>query len=385
MMDIQQILETLQAPSPAPLHARLRSILSHQITNGTLKPGTALPSERVLHESLGISRATVRQALRGLVEAGLVQPVAGSGNFVLERGAPLQSTLRLVGQPVVGLVVSLPSFHIYYGQMAAVFSQRLRQAGWSTDMALHNDRAEKLQEVITRMLLQNVRVFSINPPTEANIAPILDDLVEHGALVQLLGRQIDYPRCDYVGADNEGVGLQATRHLIDLGHTGIAYLGGTLNPTARDRANGYLRAMQDAGLPPRMFSLFYQQELALAPQFAAFRDAENSAAALFEAIVRRDITAVFCFNDEEAAWLYHEIRQFSLSVPRDLSLVSVDNMPFYGYFESSLTTFALPGEEVGQQAADLLARRLAGESLPPQRILIPARFVQRLSTAPPRR
>ena len=59
-------------------------------------------------------------------------------------------------------------------------------------------------------------------------------------------------------------------------------------------------------------------------------------------------------------------------------------MPFYGYFDAPLTTFALPGEEVGRQAAELMLRRIAGETFPPQRIHIPARFVQRLSTAPPR-
>ena len=99
---------------------------------------------------------------------------------------------------------------------------------------------------------------------------------------------------------------------------------------------------------------------------------------------RGEITGAFCFNDEGAAWIYNEIRKYNLQVPRDISLVSVDNMSFYGYFDAPLTTFALPGEEVGRQAAELLLRRVDGENFPPQNIRIPARFVQRLSTAAPR-
>ena len=120
-------------------------------------------------------------------------------------------------------------------------------------MALHNDRLDTLQENLSSMLLNNIRVFSINPPPYVDVAPLLDDLLTHGALVQLLGRWVDYPGCDYVGADNELIGYQATRHLIQLGHTKIIYQGGTTHPTGRDRAAGYVRAMQEGGLAPRIF------------------------------------------------------------------------------------------------------------------------------------
>jgi GntR family transcriptional regulator of arabinose operon len=384
MIDFDRINFNLQAAMPGPLHARVRDALSVQITDGTLKPGDMLPSERSLQDRLHVSRATVRQALRGLMEAGLIQSVPGSGNFVLgQEKAVAVPRPATVDQAIVGLIVSYPSFHIYYGQLAAVFNQRLRQAGWHTDMALHNDRADNLQEIISSMLLQGVRVFSINPPAYTDMTPILDDLLNHGALVQLLGRWVDYPRCDYIGANNELLGYQATQHLIQLGHSQIIYQGGMSHPTGRDRATGYVRAMLERGLQPHIFNL-YIPDRTPAPLFESYLDPQNTPAELFSQIIQRKITAAFCFNDENAARIYNEIRNFNLSVPRDLSLVSVDNMPFYGYFDAPLTTFALPGEEVGRQAAELLLRRLAGETFPPQRIYIPAHFVLRLSTAPPR-
>jgi GntR family transcriptional regulator of arabinose operon len=385
MIDPAQISAYLQSASPAPLHARLRDALAIQISNGTLKPGDALPSERILQEELGVSRATVRQALHGLIEAGLVQSVPGSGNYILGRQRTTVAAPPPRENNVVGLIVSYPSFHIYYGQLAAAFNQRLRQGGWITDMALHNDRVDSLKEILDVMLQHNVRVFAINPPPTPDMISILDDLRARGALVQLLGRWVNYPACDFVGANNTQTGYQATRYLLELGHTKIIYMGGAYYATGYERAGGYIRAMQEAGLPPRIFNVHVQRDRELAPDYLPYLAADNSPAALWGEMVQRKVTAAFCFNDDGAAWIYNEIRKFNLSVPQDISLVSVDNLPSYGYLDAPLTTFALPGEEVGRRAADLLLRRLTGENFPPQKIEIPPRFVQRLSAAPPRK
>jgi DNA-binding LacI/PurR family transcriptional regulator len=53
-------------------------------------------------------------------------------------------------------------------------------------------------------------------------------------------------------------------------------------------------------------------------------------------------------------------------------------------YAAPLTTFALPGD-IGRHAANLLLQRLRGDSLQPQRLLLPARFIQRRSTAAPPR
>ena len=63
----------------------------------------------------------------------------------------------------------------------------------------------------------------------------------------------------------------------------------------------------------------------------------------------------------------------------------MDALPYAEFFDAPLTTFALPGEEIGRQAAEFLIRRLGGEQFPPQRVRVPARFIQRLSMAPLRR
>jgi GntR family transcriptional regulator len=79
-----------------PLYYRIRQDLATAIGDGRLKPGDAVPSERMLCERYGVSRMTARQALRTLVSDGVLYQVKGIGTFVAH--PPLRKALtRLNG------------------------------------------------------------------------------------------------------------------------------------------------------------------------------------------------------------------------------------------------------------------------------------------------
>ena len=77
---------------PVPKHAQLRAILLEQV-EGTWAPHTAIPSERDLMAEYGVSRATVREAIRQLVEEGTLYRVHGKGTYVA--GERIQANLHL--------------------------------------------------------------------------------------------------------------------------------------------------------------------------------------------------------------------------------------------------------------------------------------------------
>lgn len=83
---------TVLVQGPVPKHAQLRSILLDRI-GGTWEPHTAIPSERELMAEYGVSRATVREALRQLVDEGKLYKVHGKGTFVA--GERIEATLHL--------------------------------------------------------------------------------------------------------------------------------------------------------------------------------------------------------------------------------------------------------------------------------------------------
>jgi GntR family transcriptional regulator len=85
MATLAQILGTLDPNSSQPLYQQLQRALREAIDQRVLGPEDALPSERQLAADLGISRITVRKAIEGLIEEGLLVSRQGSGNFVGHR------------------------------------------------------------------------------------------------------------------------------------------------------------------------------------------------------------------------------------------------------------------------------------------------------------
>jgi DNA-binding GntR family transcriptional regulator len=71
-----------------PLYARIEAKLRESIATGRHPVGSLLPTEAELCASLGVSRHTVREALRRLVEAGLVERRQGAGSVVVQRETP---------------------------------------------------------------------------------------------------------------------------------------------------------------------------------------------------------------------------------------------------------------------------------------------------------
>jgi GntR family transcriptional regulator len=73
------------ADTRAPAYLRLRHLLRQRVESGAMGPGHALPSERELAAQLELSRVTVRKAIAGLVDDGVLIQRRGAGTFVAER------------------------------------------------------------------------------------------------------------------------------------------------------------------------------------------------------------------------------------------------------------------------------------------------------------
>jgi len=72
----------IDAADPTPRYAQVEAVLASNIADGTLPPGSQLPTETALIERFGVSRPTVRRAVQNLVSRGLVEILRGKGTFV---------------------------------------------------------------------------------------------------------------------------------------------------------------------------------------------------------------------------------------------------------------------------------------------------------------
>ncbi|MDD7941011.1 FCD domain-containing protein [Actinomycetospora lutea] len=76
-------------PAPGPVVARLRTLLDQGLSDGALRTGSKIPTERALSESLGASRGAVRAALAELEREGRITRHVGRGTFLAELGRDL--------------------------------------------------------------------------------------------------------------------------------------------------------------------------------------------------------------------------------------------------------------------------------------------------------
>lgn len=117
-------------PRPSPLRTikrtqrseEIRRQIDEAIRNGDFAPGERLPSERELVETFGVSRVSVREAIRSLEAVGLVSVYQGRGAFVTDRrsglGEPMARWLDIHRDEVLELLGVRGALDAYAGELA---------------------------------------------------------------------------------------------------------------------------------------------------------------------------------------------------------------------------------------------------------------------------
>ena len=174
-----------------------------------------------------------------------------------------------------------------------------------------------------------------------------------------------------VVVDDRQGGMDATKHLIELGHRQIAAITGDIESTsAQLRLEGFRKAMADAGIP-------VNERMVINGEYSI----DSGEFAVKELLIRRDRpTAIFCFSDEIALGCMHALRTSGFQIPRDISVIGFDDIPFAKYFVPSLTTIAQPAEAIGRMCATLLLDLIDGKSTKKKRFILPHTLVVREST-----
>lgn len=175
-------------------------------------------------------------------------------------------------------------------------------------------------------------------------------------------------------ADNWTGGLIATRHLLSLGHTRIGVICGPADMTcALARYNGYLSALEEAGLP-------VDPSLKRTGNYTE-KDGKELALSLLKSPAKRP-TAIFAGDDLQAMGVYEAARQLGLSIPEDLSVMGFDNIRTSAYLGPALTTVEQPISLMAQRAVETILDIRAGREVEHQAIFS-TKLIKRDSTAAP--
>jgi LacI family transcriptional regulator len=179
-------------------------------------------------------------------------------------------------------------------------------------------------------------------------------------------------RVTSVGSTNFAGGMLATRHLLDLGHRQIAYVGGPSAAACNQaRMHGYRGAMEAGGAP-------VPDEYVRTGRFS-YEHGVAGGAALLD--LPEPPTAVFAGSDETALGVIEAARVRGLRVPEDLSVVGFDDTPVARLAAPPLTTVRQPLREMGAVAVRTALRMAAGEGVDSHHVELATELVVRQSTA----
>jgi LacI family transcriptional regulator, repressor for deo operon, udp, cdd, tsx, nupC, and nupG len=174
-----------------------------------------------------------------------------------------------------------------------------------------------------------------------------------------------------VRIDNVSAAMDATDHLISLGHKHIAYINGPKNsPLSKDRLKGYRESHQRAGIEA-LDDLLEVGDYSLQSGVTAMKR-------LLNADVRP--TAVFAANDEMAIGALKSIKEAGLSAPDDISIVGFDDIRFADFCDPPLTTIHQPRADIGRALMQLMYQILSDEPLETNEVVLPHALVVREST-----
>jgi DNA-binding LacI/PurR family transcriptional regulator len=346
---------------------QLAGDLRRGILAGDWAPGSKLPTESQLSQDTGLSLTTVRRAFDELVQQGLVERRQGAGSFVRALERSPQSPRRTIG-------VLVPSAQQYYPRVLAGIEEVLSSAGAAMHLSTyHYDEAEERRDL--QFLLDSGVEGLLLVPTLLGVEDPqarVDALMTLPVPVVLVERHVSgagaRDRSEYVCSDHAGGAYDAVRHLHSLGHTRIALLARSANPTIEGVTAGFEQGMEALGLSmgPHL----------MAPK-SEWTDAR--AAAFVDALVRAGTTAALVFGDREATLVSRAASHRGLRVPDDLALVSYDDETA-DLADVPLTAVAPPKFRVGRLAAEVLLRRLAeGEACPVHQVRLRPRIVIRSS------
>lgn len=201
-------------------------------------------------------------------------------------------------------------------------------------------------------------------------------LKKHAYPFVMIGRCGDNQELSFVDLDFEGAVECAFEHLLALGHRTIGFI----NPPAEMRSKGYgpaVRALET------YYALAQRHDIKTACREVSYvgQDVFNATIDLLDELP--DLTAIVSVHTYAALNIVPALHSKSLSVPGDVSLVSLATQRIADLSSPALTHIDFPSHDMGFKAVEFLIRLLAGERADALQLLVPPKLVVRDSTAQP--
>jgi len=330
------------------------------------------PTIRTVAAEAGVSISTVSQVIRGEGRISddtrkKVQRAADKVNYVQNRQA---AAMRSGASRDIGLLIHNIR-NPFNAEVVLGVNSYLEEQGYLVFVLDALDDLARQRRYLATMLNGTPGGLLWVPATGTDQATV--DWVKANSpnTVSFLRPLPGHP-FDHVGIDSTLGASLATRHLLDLGHRHLAFLGGDhQSETITQRIGGYVTEMIRANISPTVV-----------------RPCEETKAAAMDATIalmkeHPQLTGIVCNCDVVAAGTTLGLARLGLEVGRDVSVTGFDGIEDAALWSPPLTTVEVDPMGIGKQLAQSLLERTLTPNAPVRTINLPVKLVTRASSGAP--
>jgi LacI family transcriptional regulator len=300
-------------------------------------------------EAAGVAVGTVSRYLNGLpVRNANRHPIEDAIRELGYRRSSIAVSLKTQTTGIVGLMI--PGYSEFHASLHVALTRRLQQSGRALICYSHDRDPTSIARGLE--FFAEHRVDAVIIDGDEGARPVLQRSIEDGLIVVLYDHDLPGIPADRVFMENLKSSKRLVDHLAELGHRRIATVHGLLENTGgRERLDGYLQALHGHGIPVRedyVVPGFWIEE----GGYAAIRDLMS---------LPEPPTALFCANYNMTIGALRWLREHELETPRDLSIVSFDDVPAFSVHRPGITAVEQPTERFAEAISRLLAERLSSD------------------------
>ncbi len=325
-------------------------------------------------KAAGVSHTTVSRALRdnptiAATTTANIKQLAKEMGYVPNHMA---RSLKMQRSGVLGVIVRRAD-DPFFGQVLDGIEDVTRGAGYNLFLAASKNDAKKDEDIVAAMVEQ--RVAGIIVCSTRLSAASQQKLVQLNVPIVLVNNQAMGQAAHEIFHDDTHGTRLLTKHLIELGHIAIAYLGNAnAGLSNQQRLLGYQAALTEAGI-------LLQPEYIITVDNGRAKGGAMGVEPLLRLSNRP--TAIVCYNDIVALGAIHTLAENDVRVPQDCSITGFDGVPLSAYTLPALTTFHQPTYELGMKSAEMLLSQLSNRDRQNHTIRLRGELIVRKSTAPP--
>src|SRR5215218_4751218 len=332
---------------------------------------------REVADVAGVHPGTASRALnaqtRALVNEETAERVLRAADELGYRPNPIARGMKTNRSYTVGVLIP-DLMNPLFPPIVRGIQDGLEAAGYTPLLANTDNDPER--EAVDLRAMRARQVDGFITATARRDHGVLQGMMDAGVPAVLVNRRMDDAALPSVTSDDRAGVALAVEHLVGLGHTRIAHLGGSQAlSTGRARAVGFRDALARAGLDGDEAPVLTGDAFTTREGERLCRELLGHGPAPTAIVAGNDLMALGCLDVLRAA---------GLDCPADVSVVGYNDMPFADRFVPPLTTVRVPHYEIGAAAAALLLESLTAPGAKPRQVQLTAQLVVRSSTAAPR-